>query len=70
MATHPKKIIDAHCHIGELKEGVVLYRTGVEFIEASGHVQSAIVHFVEALKLVQRAQTAASPSVIEGQIAE
>src|SRR5436189_6410035 len=41
----------AHCHIGELKEGVVLYRTGVEFIEASGHVQSAIVHFVEALKL-------------------
>ena len=23
----------AHCHIGELKEGVVLYRTGVEFIE-------------------------------------
>ena len=59
----------AHCHIGELKEGVVLYRTGVEFIEASGHVQSAIIHFVEALKLVQRAQ-AAAPSVIEGQIAE
>ena len=59
----------AHCHIGELKEGVVLYRTGVEFIEASGHVQSAIVHFVEALKLVQRA-AAAPPPVIEGRIAE
>ena len=65
----------AHCHIGELKEGVVLYRTGVEFIEASGHVQSAIVHFVEALKLVQRAQssaaaTSSAPAIVEGQIAE
>src|SRR5215831_10029524 len=64
----------AHCHIGELSEGVVLYRTGVEFIEASGHVQSAIVHFVEALKLVQKAQAAAvsapPPPIIEGQIAE
>src|SRR3954468_20728706 len=29
-----------HLHIGELKEGVVLYHTGVEFIETSGHVQS------------------------------
>src|ERR1051326_5286471 len=45
----------AHCHIAELKEGGVLDRTVVEFIEASGHVQSAIVHFVEALKLVKRA---------------
>ena len=38
----------AHCHIGELKEGVVLYRTGVEFIEISDHVQAAMLHFVEA----------------------
>jgi len=62
----------AHCHIGELREGVVLYRTGVEFIEASGHVQSAVVHFVEALKVVHRAATAASsrPPIVEGQIAD
>jgi hypothetical protein len=62
----------AHCHIGDLREGVVLYRTGVEFIEASGHVQSAVVHFVEALKVVQRAATAASsrPPIVEGQIAD
>ena len=59
----------AHCHIGELKEGIILYRTGVEFIEASGHVQSAIAHFVEALKLVRRASVL-PPPVIEGQIAE
>jgi hypothetical protein len=64
----------AHCHIGELKEGVVLYRSGVEFIESSAHVQSAIVHFVEALKLVQKAQStagsAAAPRIVEGELAE
>src|SRR5262249_58287946 len=27
----------AHCQIGELKEGLILYRTGVEFIQASEH---------------------------------
>ena len=47
----------AHCHIGELKEGVVLYRTGVEFIENSDHVQSALVHFVEALKLIRTSRS-------------
>jgi hypothetical protein len=60
----------ANCHIGELKGGIVLYRTGVEFIEASGHVQSAIVHFVEALKLIRRAQPPAPPAIVEGQIAD
>ena len=62
----------AHCH---MKEGVVLYRTGVEFIEASGHVQSAIVHFVEALKLVRKAQSSVvastvPPAIVEGQVAD
>jgi hypothetical protein len=55
----------AHCHIGELKEGIVLYRTGVEFIETSDHVQTAIEHFVKALKLSHR-----PPAIIEGQIAD
>jgi hypothetical protein len=55
----------AYCHIGELNEGVVLYRSGVEFIETSDHVQSAIEHFVEALKISQRA-----PTIVDGQIAE
>ncbi|HEY2432733.1 MAG TPA: PilZ domain-containing protein [Vicinamibacterales bacterium] len=59
----------ASCHVGESREGVTLHRIGVEFIETSGHVQSALTHFVEALKLVQRAH-APTPSVIEGQIAE
>ena len=61
----------AHCHIEELKDGVVIYRTGVEFIEASGHVQSAIAHFVEALKLVSRAGPSVGlPPIVDGQIAE
>lgn len=55
----------AHCHIGELKEGTVLYRTGVEFIENSGHAQAAIETFVQALKASQR-----PPLVVEGQIAD
>jgi c-di-GMP-binding flagellar brake protein YcgR len=55
----------AHCHIGDLKEGIVLYRTGVEFIETSDHVQAALEHFVDALKLSHR-----RPPIVDGQIAE
>jgi c-di-GMP-binding flagellar brake protein YcgR len=55
----------AHCHIAELNEGIVLYRSGVEFIELSEHVHSAIDHFVEALKLSQR-----RPAIVDGEIAE
>jgi hypothetical protein len=55
----------AHCHIGELKGGVVIYRTGVEFVEISDHAQLAIEHFVAALKLTPRA-----PAIIDGQLAE
>jgi hypothetical protein len=55
----------AHCHIGELKEGTILYRTGVEFIETSDHAQAALEHFVEALKVATR-----TPMVVDGQIAE
>jgi len=55
----------AYCHIGELNEGEVLYRTGVEFIESSDHVQSAIDHFVDALRASQRA-----PGFVEGELAD
>ena len=55
----------ANCHIGELKEGGVLYRTGVEFIENSDHAQSAIETFVEALKLTKRAS-----AIVNGELAE
>jgi hypothetical protein len=55
----------AHCHIGELREGVVIYRTGVEFVEVSDHVQEAIEHFVAALRLSGRL-----PVILDGQLAE
>ena len=35
-----------YCHIGELRNGVVLYRSGVEFVEPSAHALSAIRDFV------------------------
>ena len=54
----------AHSQIGELKEGVVIYRTGVEFVEPSDHVQAAIDVFVEALKLTR------GPAILDGQIEE
>jgi len=56
----------AHCHIGELSEGVVLYRTGVEFIENSDHAQSAIEAFVDALRLSHKAARA----IVDGEVAE
>jgi hypothetical protein len=55
----------AHCHIGELKEVAVIYRTGVEFIENPGHVQSAIESFVDALKLTRRAA-----NIVDGELTE
>jgi hypothetical protein len=55
----------AHCHIVDLKEGVVLYRSGVEFIENTEHAQEAVEQFVEALKASQRA-----PVIVDGQIAD
>lgn len=55
----------AHCHIGELEEGVVRYRTGVEFIEPSDHVKTAITAFVDALRAGQDA-----PPVIDAELAE
>jgi c-di-GMP-binding flagellar brake protein YcgR len=55
----------AHCHIGELKEGVVLYRTGVEFIEISDHAQNAIDHFMQALRIAQR-----PPAIVEAELAD
>ena len=52
----------ANCHIGGLKDGAVLYRTGVEFIENTEHAQSAIEEFVDALRLFQKA----SSGVVDG----
>jgi PilZ domain-containing protein len=55
-----------HCQIGELREGVVLYRTGVEFVEPSEHALLAIRAFVEAEKNAANAHRA----IVEAEIAD
>ena len=57
----------AHCHIGELQAegGGVLYRSGVEFIEPSEHVRTAIGHFLDAVRAGQQA-----PPIIDAELAE
>jgi hypothetical protein len=55
----------AHCKIGELHEGIVLYRTGVEFVEPSEHAEAAIKAFVEALKIRRQ-----RPPVVDAELAE
>jgi len=39
----------AHCRVGELREAVAVFRSGIEFVEPSPHVLQAISSFVEAL---------------------
>jgi hypothetical protein len=54
-----------HCQIGELREGAVLYRTGVEFVEPSDHALAAIRTFVEA-----QIEATKRPPVLEAEIAD
>ena len=56
----------AHCQIGELHEGTILYRSGIEFIEPTEHALSAIHAFVEALKFA----ASAPPGIVEAELAE
>lgn len=55
----------AHCHICELHEGGVLYRTGVQFIEPSEHVQAAVSDFIEALRAAHT-----RPQIVDAELAE
>jgi PilZ domain len=55
----------AHCHIGELSDGGALYRTGVEFIEPSEHVRTAISDFIDALRAGRD-----RPAVVDADLAE
>jgi hypothetical protein len=52
-----------YCTIGELREGAVLYRCGVEFVEPPPHVQAAVADFVAVHK-------APPPRIVDGQITE
>ena len=55
-----------HCKIGELHEGAVLYRTGVEFVEPSEHVLAAMRSFIDRMKTA-----ASSPlSIVDAELAD
>src|SRR5712671_3954310 len=45
----------AHCTITDVEQELVLYRSGVEFIEPSERVASVISEFVEAITAGRRA---------------
>jgi hypothetical protein len=44
-----------HCHISDVEQELVLYRSGIEFVEPSGSVSDVIEEFVEAIKSGRRA---------------
>lgn len=45
----------AHCSISDVEQEIVLYRSGVEFIEVSDRVSAVIADFIDALKTGRRA---------------
>jgi hypothetical protein len=45
----------AHCRISDVEHETVLYRSGVEFIEASERVHTVITAFIDAVKDGRRA---------------
>ena len=46
----------AHCRIVDVDQDVVMYRTGVEFIEPSERVEAVILEFLDAIKTGRRAE--------------
>jgi hypothetical protein len=52
----------AYCQIGELRDGSVLYRSGIEFVEPSAHVLAAIREFV-------RVHNLPPPRVVDAELA-
>jgi hypothetical protein len=55
-----------HCQIGDVQEGGVLYRTGVQFVEPSEHALTAIRGFVEA----KRNESLAPPPIVDAELAD
>ena len=45
----------AHCRISDVEQELVMYRSGIEFIEPSERVYAVIAEFIEAIKDGRRA---------------
>jgi hypothetical protein len=46
----------AHCRISDVDQDVVMYRSGLEFVEAAERVEDVILEFLEAIKTGRRAE--------------
>jgi hypothetical protein len=44
-----------HCSITDVEQELVLYRTGIEFVEPTEHVSTAISDFIDAVESGRRA---------------
>jgi hypothetical protein len=45
----------AHCQISDVDQEIVIYRSGIEFIEPADRVRDVIRDFIEAIKAGRRA---------------
>jgi hypothetical protein len=45
-----------HCRISDVDQDIVMYRSGIEFVEPSERVQSVILDFLESIKAGRRAE--------------
>jgi len=45
----------AHCRISDVDQDVVMYRSGMEFVEPSERVEEVIADFIDAIKAGRRA---------------
>jgi hypothetical protein len=57
----------AHCRVGDLREAVAVFRTGIEFVEPSEHVLQAISSFVEALSASKPVKVVVDGEVLDEQ---
>jgi hypothetical protein len=46
----------AHCRISDVDQDIVMYRSGMEFIEPSERVEAVILDFLDAIKTGRRAE--------------
>ena len=46
----------AHCRISDVDQDIVMYRSGIEFVEPSERVEAVILDFLDAVKTGRRAE--------------
>ena len=54
-----------HCYVGELRNDVTVFRSGIEFVEPSEPVRQAIATFVDTLSAARRI-----PVIIDAEVAD